>query len=250
MPPWTFGCSVFTRPPSISGQPVSSATSRTLIPDSRKSRAVPPVETISTPSNTSSRANSTTPVLSYTLINARSTAKPEPPERKGLASVSVREKFRKGPGGKREATASVRDACFQLHAAGFDADRVFDFMAALIDEVFCFLAHKFFKVFQARRRSFITGLRAGINGFPVELLHLFILVIRIGERHRERAGRMSVLGRCARHIRGRFRHGHGMGSGRRHRLGRSLRLAARSLPRAFGLDGFCGGPEVGLGEGA
>ena len=27
MPPWIFGCSVLTRPPSISGEPVTSATS-------------------------------------------------------------------------------------------------------------------------------------------------------------------------------------------------------------------------------
>ena len=38
---------------------------------SRSNRAVPPVETISTPSDASSRANSTTPVLSNTLTSAR-----------------------------------------------------------------------------------------------------------------------------------------------------------------------------------
>ena len=43
------GCSVFTRPSSISGKPVTSATSTTGTPDSRSSFAVPPVERISTP---------------------------------------------------------------------------------------------------------------------------------------------------------------------------------------------------------
>ena len=39
------GCSVFTRPSSISGKPVSSEMSLTAMPESRSSLAVPPVET-------------------------------------------------------------------------------------------------------------------------------------------------------------------------------------------------------------
>ncbi len=35
-PPWIFGCSVFTRPPSISGTPVTSSTGVTGIPASRE----------------------------------------------------------------------------------------------------------------------------------------------------------------------------------------------------------------------
>src|SRR6266481_1943807 len=74
IPPCTFGCRVFTRPPSISGQPVKSETSRTLTPASRSNFAVPPVERISIFSTASRFANSTIPVLSNTLISARSTA--------------------------------------------------------------------------------------------------------------------------------------------------------------------------------
>ncbi len=59
---------------SISGQPVRSATSRTLTPASRNNFAVPPVETISTPARARDCANSTRPVLSNTLISARSIA--------------------------------------------------------------------------------------------------------------------------------------------------------------------------------
>src|SRR5436305_3506304 len=65
-PPWTFGCSVFTRPSSISGKPVWSATSVTGRPASASSFAVPPVDSSFTPSACSARAKSTTPVLSET----------------------------------------------------------------------------------------------------------------------------------------------------------------------------------------
>ena len=43
------GCSVFTRPSSISGKPVTSATSVTARPASASSRAVPPVDSSRTP---------------------------------------------------------------------------------------------------------------------------------------------------------------------------------------------------------
>ena len=49
MPPWIRGCSVLTRPPSISGEPVTSETAVTAMPASRSAAAVPPDETISTP---------------------------------------------------------------------------------------------------------------------------------------------------------------------------------------------------------
>src|SRR3972149_5120560 len=73
IPPWIFGWRVFTRPSSISGNPVTSNTSRTFTPESRSSLAVPPVERISTPRAESPRTNSTTPVLSCTLTRARRT---------------------------------------------------------------------------------------------------------------------------------------------------------------------------------
>src|SRR5688572_157767 len=71
IPPWTFGCRVFTRPSIISGKPVYSPTSVTTIPFSLRSWAVPPVDRIWTPWESSALANSTTPVLSETLISAR-----------------------------------------------------------------------------------------------------------------------------------------------------------------------------------
>ena len=49
MPAWMRGCIVLTRPPSISGNCVTSETSVTGMPLSLSMRAVPPVEMISTP---------------------------------------------------------------------------------------------------------------------------------------------------------------------------------------------------------
>ena len=54
-PPCTIGCRVLTRPSIISGKPVISATSRTGSPASRSARAVPPVESSSTPRPASAR---------------------------------------------------------------------------------------------------------------------------------------------------------------------------------------------------
>ncbi len=71
IPPWTFGCRVFTRPSSISGKPVNSDTSVTFTFASRSAFAVPPVDSISTPIFLSFLANWTTPVLSDTLMSAR-----------------------------------------------------------------------------------------------------------------------------------------------------------------------------------
>src|SRR5271155_2711717 len=57
----------------ISGNPVCSATSLTGMPWLVNSLAVPPVDNSSMPRSFSSRANSTIPVLSETLSNARRT---------------------------------------------------------------------------------------------------------------------------------------------------------------------------------
>src|SRR5690606_36154052 len=70
-PAWTAGCSVFPRPSMISGNAVIRSTSVTLMPASRKTAAVPPVETISKESSVSDRANSAMPCLSETLRSAR-----------------------------------------------------------------------------------------------------------------------------------------------------------------------------------
>src|SRR3954451_12510403 len=67
------GLSVFTRPSRISGKPVYSSIERTLSPGPSIPGAVPPVDTISTPSSASPRANSTSPRLSDTVSSARRT---------------------------------------------------------------------------------------------------------------------------------------------------------------------------------
>src|SRR5215213_2977060 len=71
IPPWILGWRVFTRPPSISGASVTSATSRTGSPASAMADAVPPLDTSSQPRSTRPLARSTTPVLSYTETRAR-----------------------------------------------------------------------------------------------------------------------------------------------------------------------------------
>src|SRR2546430_4983393 len=68
------GCSVFTRPSSISGAPVTSSTVVTGPPASASSAAVFPDDTSSKPRSTSPRASSTRPVLSYTESRARFTS--------------------------------------------------------------------------------------------------------------------------------------------------------------------------------
>src|SRR5436190_20459826 len=68
-----FGLIVLTRPSSISGKPVTSSIGRVSIPASARCFAVPPVETISTPSSLRQRAKSAMPVLSDTVISARFT---------------------------------------------------------------------------------------------------------------------------------------------------------------------------------
>src|SRR5881275_3285959 len=67
------GFSVLTRPSRISGKPVYSSIARMSMPWSRSSRAVPPVETISTPRSARPRAKSTRPRLSETVSSARRT---------------------------------------------------------------------------------------------------------------------------------------------------------------------------------
>ncbi len=70
-PPWIFGFRVFTRPSSISGNPVYSSMRRTGTFFSRSSFAVPPEAYSSTPSRESAAQNCATPVLSDTLTIAR-----------------------------------------------------------------------------------------------------------------------------------------------------------------------------------
>ena len=70
-PPCTCGCRVLTRPSMISGKPVSVETSATGTPAAASRRAVPPVDTSSTPNSCSARANASIPCLSDTLSSAR-----------------------------------------------------------------------------------------------------------------------------------------------------------------------------------
>src|SRR3977135_1706913 len=70
MPACSLGCRVFTRPSSISGKPVWSATSVTTRPFSARSFAVPPVDRILILNRARPRANSARPLLSDTLISA------------------------------------------------------------------------------------------------------------------------------------------------------------------------------------
>src|SRR2546428_11315083 len=72
MAPNTFGVSVFTRPPRISGAPDHDAIGVTSIPASARCLAVPPVERISAPCALSAFASSMIPLLSETERIARS----------------------------------------------------------------------------------------------------------------------------------------------------------------------------------
>ena len=72
--PWILGCSVLTRPPSISGTSVSASTGVTERPSSEMYAAVPPLATSSTPSSARPVANRSRPVLSKTEMSARRTA--------------------------------------------------------------------------------------------------------------------------------------------------------------------------------
>src|SRR5262245_3816395 len=69
--PWMRGCSVLTRPSSISGKPVTCDTSVTGNLASANSFAVPPVDSSVMPRWCRARANSTMPALSETEISAR-----------------------------------------------------------------------------------------------------------------------------------------------------------------------------------
>src|SRR5579875_447387 len=70
-PAWIAGCSVLTRPSSSSGKPVTAATSVTGRPAAASARAVPPVESSTTPRAARAAANGTSPLLSLTESSAR-----------------------------------------------------------------------------------------------------------------------------------------------------------------------------------
>src|SRR5947207_5985619 len=70
MPPCSAGCSVLTRPSSISGNRVTADTLVTANPPAASARDVPPVATSSNPRAARPCANVSRPVLSETLGKA------------------------------------------------------------------------------------------------------------------------------------------------------------------------------------
>ena len=78
IPPWILGWRVLTRPPSISGDPVTSATSVCAMPASLSLAAVLPLATSSHPRSDRPWASSTRPSLSYTDSRALTTSSPRP----------------------------------------------------------------------------------------------------------------------------------------------------------------------------
>src|SRR5437870_2742955 len=98
MPAWIWGCRVLTRPSSISGTPVTSATVVTGTPARARKCAVLPVETIVTPIEARPSASSASPVLSLTEISALRTLTGPPPP--GKQRGEQRGKRRGEPRGK------------------------------------------------------------------------------------------------------------------------------------------------------
>src|ERR1700730_13578453 len=149
-------------------------------------------------------------------MSARSMATSEPPSLKGLASVSVCRKFRKGSGtvtfwngstrggfavgvlarnraGPNEVNSSVAwanvssggNACFQFNATAFDAHTIFDFVTALVLELFGLAANKALECQQGRCLGRLAGLGARLDQLLVELHDLPLLMFWIGEGHRD-----------------------------------------------------------------
>src|SRR5206468_369244 len=103
----TFGVSVFTRPPRISGAPDQEEIGVTSTPAFFRWSAVPPVERISTPLARSAFARSTMPVLSETERIARSTAGATgspPDERKDIRGVGHRMRVADGCDAERSGS--------------------------------------------------------------------------------------------------------------------------------------------------
>src|SRR3954470_8400278 len=93
------GCSVFTRPSSSSGKPVTSSTVVTVMPAARSAAGVPPVETTSQPNSTSPCAKATIPRLSLTEISARGMTERS---RRGLHGFGKRDGVPGGRGGAHD----------------------------------------------------------------------------------------------------------------------------------------------------
>src|SRR4051794_2709343 len=169
IPPCTFGCSVFTRPSSISGNPVSSEISFTATPFSRSNFAVPPVEISSTPRPASLRAKSTSPVLSVTLRRARLIFDMNASVKNGGRGPT--EDFKLPDG-----YLVLNRFSLQLHLAVFQLHRVLHFLAFhVLAKLFRLLLDKTRERFEAARRSRITRRSPRMNHRIVKLAHAVTL---------------------------------------------------------------------------
>src|SRR5271169_3148426 len=98
-----------------------------------------------------------------------------------------------GPAWPGEALAG--NAGFQLHASAFDANAVFNFVAALVLEVLRLLLDEALEIFQAWRTGFFARLGACLDHLPVEFFDFFFFARRIGYRQRESgSGRLGRSG--------------------------------------------------------
>src|SRR5882762_1137652 len=193
-PPCTLGCSVFTRPPSISGQPVNSETSFTATPDSRNNFAVPPVERISIFSAASRFANSRTPVLSNTLISARCTAMKDPPRTEAIQCKRNRNfreaadcgNFKRGNRyGSRVASLGF-DQRFELYLVVDGFNHVLDLAAIfLFLRVLGFLAHKLFESFVREPRNILSNQLFRFHEGVKQFIDLFFFAFRLRAGHPE-----------------------------------------------------------------
>src|SRR6266853_1527294 len=200
MPPCTLGWSVFTRPSSISGKPVSSEMSFTRTPESRNSLEVPPVEISSTPRPASLWANSTSPVLSVTLRMARCIfvwvadmadldgKRNVPGKGREILSVSSRQSSVVGQEGEQLTTDDQRLSlrfCLQFYLAVLHLDRVFDrFAAVLFADLIGFLLHEGRKTVEVAGDGFSRFL-LGFGEGLVEPSHLIAFRARIAALHAE-----------------------------------------------------------------
>ena len=88
-----------------------------------------------------------------------------------------------GEAAKRELSG---DAGFQLDAAAFDADGVFDFAAALVLKLLGLLPDEAFEILQAWRVGFFAGFAASLDQLVVERIYLFLFVLGVREGQRKR----------------------------------------------------------------
>src|SRR5258708_31495402 len=196
-PPCTFGCSVFTRPPSISGQPVKSETSRTAIPASRSSLAVPPVERISILSAARRFANSTIPVFSNTLISARCTAMDASTKRKAQHCKRLAQIGKVQTLWGNSARRLRFHECLQFDLACDHFHNVFNILAVLLLlQLLRFLQHKFVEAGARQPSGMFAGQLFRLQKRLVQLLDLFRFALGLGTGHAKCLGFSACNRRC------------------------------------------------------